>query len=306
MRCHDRILEKTCQALREKSSGISARSLAKQKKAERKVKSGKRQTVTQTNKEEQQTEKAKEHGRMSDKSNEAPKKAPPAKRSSGSREEKMPGHQMAHTTPLKIKKASTPKAKKRTHKVKATCHSKGRLPKAKKELFELGEPPKLWKTVLRDIKKPRIVSTSMIENGPSPEDNAAVQAKLSTHDYIEGNALVASIRDTGFAPISCLPPHLSAFLGAVFHPRMEDLSYSTAVEAVCIDRDNPTPAFSAHGKADAGTSVNATCGLAVPGPPRLEANHSLAGFPQEDLEVINEFDPVAAWNSFVVPKEEPW
>jgi hypothetical protein len=90
---------------------------------------------------------------------------------------------------------------------------------------------------------------------------------------------------------------------------MEDLSCSTPVDAVCIDGDPwefPTSVSSAHRTIDAGRAINVASGLAIPAPPRLEENHSFAGYPHEDLEVINEFDPVAAWNSFAEQKKEQW
>ena len=304
MRSYKRILEKAAQALREKSCGTPAVFIAKHKKADRKIKSLKRHSARQTNKEEQQTEKAKARGRVLDRNNEAPKKASPAKRASGSRDEKVPTGVRAQKTPVKSKKESTPKAKKRAHKVKAKIQQKKRSPGAKKALFEHGEPP-----TLKDTKMPRNASTTTIPNVTFPDENAAVQAKLSTHAHIGSSTLAASIIETGFTSLPSLPPHLSAFLGAVFQPHLGDLSSSTPVEAVCIESDPwefPTCVISAHGMAGAETAVNAASGLVVPAPPSLEANHSFAGYPHEDLEVINEFDPVAAWNSFAEQKKEQW
>ena len=53
--------------------------------------------------------------------------------------------------------------------------------------------------------------------------------------------------------------------------------------------------------------VNDDAGLAILEPPQLEAKHSLCiDDHKKDLEVINDFDPVAAWNSFAVQKKEQW
>lgn len=280
--------------------------MAKHKKVERKVKSLKRHSAMQTNKEERQTEKAKARGRVSNRNSEAPTKAPPAKVFSGSREVKVLAVGRTQKTPVKIKKASTPKAKKRAHKVKARIHQKDRLPGAKKALFEHSEPP-----TLKETRTPRIVSTSSttIVNVPFPDESAAVQAKLSTHVHIGSSTLIPPSSDAALPSLPSLPPHLSAFLGAVFQPGLENLSCTTPVDAVCIDSEPwefPNSMISAQGTSNAGTALNATSGLAIVAPPRLEANHSFAGYPHEDLEVINEFDPVAAWNSFAEQKKEQW
>ena len=277
--CDKRILEKTCQALREKSCGAPSAAFIANTKAERSARAHKRRSVTKQ-RQKQQTSESMVDGHRLDSNNGKAAKKPLGKHASGSRIRKLA---VAAVTPLKVKKPSTPKAKTRAIKVTSKIRPKDPLPRAKKEV-------KFWKKTLKDVKTRRIESTLTIPSSPA-------QANVTTRFHL-GNATLATYStEAGFMPWPCMPPHLSSFFGAVFQPRME-------VSALTYAK----PTVSSYGTEDCtGAVVNDDAGLAILEPPQLEAKHSLCiDDHKKDLEVINDFDPVAAWNSFAVQKKEQW
>lgn len=340
---YERVLEKTCQALREKNCGPPDVFIAKHKKiakAKRKAVASKRSSRKKKVEEEQTEETSSVEGHMMvDSSIDETSSDESVRKYSRRTRKKIPISVDCHpTTPVKIKKpTASPRAKKLTTKLKTRIHRKDPTPAAKKELFESSEPPKLWKEVLKDIKKPRIESSRTPPDSPVlrrsvSEHDAAVQAKVPTYGRVIGSGhavslFAASNSDAGSAStLARMPPHLAAFLGAVFRPhavpvrdridaaRM-DCGPWGVLEAQARDEtthtkvpwdDSPMTAVGVVEHA-AAAALAAVAGLTVPAPPYLEARHSLCvGDDKEDMEVIDEFDPIAAWNSFAEQKKEEW
>lgn len=210
----------------------------------------------------------------------------------------------------------TPKVKKQAMKTISGSHrqkKKETLPTAKKALFQpiVDEaPPKLRKeSPQRDIKMPRpaLADSTPTQTGDNTfcrsvsEHSTVVQAKMPPKQgHGSSFAAAAAFACTGanaMAPPG-LPPHLSAFIGAVFQPE-------TPPEATKPVRVVDSLA---HGSTLCGGDSEDEYGSVMSAPPPpLVAQHSLcAGDHQADMEVIKEFDPVAAWNTFAVQKKDEW
>jgi len=128
-----------------------------------------------------------------------------------------------------------------------------------------------------------------------------------------------------------LPPHLEAFVGAIFKSNDDDESETPQapplmapnrsmdpIELLALacevrgyeDDKNPHSNSTLTASSDSPTTVvvkDHSTISAVPSPPRLAAKHSLCLEDDgRDLEIIKEFDPIEAWNSLAGQRKEKW
>jgi len=196
----------------------------------------------------------------------------------------------------------------------------------KKALF-MDKPPKIFKPALKTTQEPpapTVKKTKAASSGvsttfrravsePVQAVAAPVQAKVPMQEHGGVYQLVNSNN------ANHLPPHLAAFIGAVFQFQKKQTAADAPAQvtpkkppAAAIADPVDLLAFASHhvhvdygsvisdgmfmaaDDATGGTNV----GIMYPPPPRLEAKHSLCiGDHHSDMELVKEFDPVAAWHS---------
>ena len=327
-------MEKACQALRENSTQPPkgfVLSKVLEKKRKKAISDKKRRERIKQNEEEQAAKEAKArqgHGRKKTKQEEP--------------FDFFSIHGFPDEQPsTKMMAAESPKKKKKTT-VKASKPKK----KTKKS-------QRHWESALEEDVKPEylmllpLTPSSVVVQQPVCNHTTSVADEIGlallelesgwgwggphAADTVSSNEEDATTTTTSNNTVDAnLPPHLEAFVGAIFKGNDDDefetpqapplmapnrsmdpfelLALACEVQGYEDDKNHHGSTMTAS--SDSPTTVvvkDHPTTSAVPSPPRLAAKHSLCLEDDgRDLEIIKEFDPIEAWNSLAGQRKEKW